>query len=184
MAAYRHGQKLTLADRTDQDYCYPKTVGYEPANIMAQIDGTGFSTSSADTANRLTKVMILHPIACALAFIAFFLALGAGCCGSFIAAMISGVTFLVTVVVMATDFVAFGIIKNAVNNDGSGSYAFYSVGMWTLVAAMIVLFFATFIVLFSCCTSRRSDRVSKVDGAYAGGATVPRRRFWHRSYRY
>lgn len=145
---------------------------------MAQIDGTGFSTASGDTADALTKVMILHPIACALAFIAFLLALGAGFVGSLLASMVSAVAFIVTLVVMATDFVWAGIIKNHVNSDGTGSHAYYSVGMWTILAAMIILFFATFIVFFSCCCARRTDRISKVDGAYANGAATRRRRFW------
>jgi multisubunit Na+/H+ antiporter MnhC subunit len=148
---------------------------------MAKIDGTGFSTASGDTADALTKVMILHPIACGLAFIAFLLALGSGFFGSLLASMVSAVAFIVTLIVMATDFTWAGIIKNHVNSDGTGSHAYYSVGMWTILAAMIVLFFATFIVLFSCCSSRRSNRTSKVNGAYANGTTTRRRRFWQRS---
>ena len=148
---------------------------------MAEIDGTGFSTASGDTADALTRVMILHPIACGLAFIAFLLALGSGCLGSLLASMVSAVAFLVTLIVMATDFVWAGIIKNHVNSDGTGSHAYYSVGMWTILAAMIVLFFATFIVLFGCCSSRRANRTSKVDGAYANGTTTGRRYFWQRS---
>jgi hypothetical protein len=166
---------------TDQDYCFPKTIGYKPASIMAQIDGTGFSTASGNTADALTKVMVLHPIACGLAFIAFILAIGSGCFGTFLASLVSAVTFIITVIVMATDFVAFGIIKNAVNNDGKGSRAYYSVGMWTLLAAMIILFFATFIVFFSCFTARRSNRVSKVDGEYGNGTATTLRRFWRRT---
>jgi len=166
---------------TDQDLCFPKSVGYDPASIMALIDGTGFSTASGDTANALTRVMILHPVACGLAFIAFFLALGSGFVGSLFASMVAGITFIVTLVVMATDFVWAGIIKNAVNNDGTGSHAYYSVGMWTILAAMVILFFATIIVFFSCFTSRRTNRTSKVDGAYGNGAVTRRRRFWQRS---
>jgi multisubunit Na+/H+ antiporter MnhC subunit len=171
-------RKANPHGRTDQDYCYPRTIGYDPAAIMAQIDGTGFSTASGDTADALTKVMILHPIACALGFIAFLLALSAGCIGSLIAAMVSAVTFLITLIVMATDFVWAGIIKNHVNSDGTGSNAYYSVAMWTILAAMIIQFFATFIVLFSCCSTRRTHRTSKIDGAYGNGGTTRRRRFW------
>jgi len=50
------------------------------------------------------------------------------------------------------------IIKEHVNKDGSGSHAFYSVGMWTCLAAMVLLFFTTFIVLFSCFQSRKERR--------------------------
>jgi len=40
-------------------------------------------------------------------------------------------------VVMVIDFVVFGIIKKHVNKDGSGSHAYYSVGMWTCLAAFV-----------------------------------------------
>jgi hypothetical protein len=148
---------------------------------MAAIDGTGFSAASGDTADALTRVMILHPIACGLAFIAFLLAIGAGVIGSLFASLVSAVAFIITLVVMATDFVWAGIIKNAVNSDGTGSNAYYSVGMWTILAAMILLFLATIIIFVSCFRSRRSNRTSKADGAYANGATTRRRHFWQRS---
>jgi uncharacterized membrane protein len=170
--------------QTDQDYCYPKHIGYNPADIMTTIDHTTFSTAAEDSSKALTRVMILHPIACALAFIAFLFALGAGFCGAIFASMIAAVAWLVTLVVMVTDFVLFGIIKRHVNSDGSGSHAYYSVGMWTILAAMILLFIATFIVLFTCCSSRmhRNNRTSKETGY--NGTTTTRRHFWQRRNRY
>lgn len=170
--------------QTDQDFCFPKVIGYNPADIMAQIDRTTFSTASTDTSKALTRVMILHPIACGLAFIAFLLALGAGFCGAIMAAVVAAITWIITLVVLVTDFVLFGIIKSHVNSDGSGSHAYYSVGMWTILAATILLFFAALVVLFTCCSSRmhRQNRTSKEAG-YANGTTSTRRRFWQRRYR-
>lgn len=173
---------------TDQDYCYPRVIGYNPAVIMETIDKVTYNTGSEDTSKALTRVMILHPIACGLAFIAFLLALGSGVFGALMASLVSAITFVITIVVMATDFVAFGIIKNKVNSDGSGSHAYYSVGMWTILAAMILLFFATFIVFFTCFSARmhrNSARHSKhSDAGYANGTTTRRRRFWQRRSRY
>jgi len=171
--------------QTDQDFCFRKHIGYNPADIMSEIDGTQFTTAATDSSKALTRVMILHPIACGVAFIAFLLALGSGFCGAILAAMVAAVAWLITLVVMVTDFVLFGIIKRHVNNDGSGSHATFSVGMWTLLAAMILLFFATFIVLFTCFSSRmhRQDRTSKEAG-YTNGTTTRRRRFWQRRSRY
>jgi len=168
--------------QTDQDYCYPKSIGYNPGGIMSYIDAKDVTS---DTAEGLTRVMILHPIGCGLAFIAFLLALGAGFFGALLASMVSAVAFIITLVAMACDFALFGIIKNKVNNDGTGSHAYYSVGMWTILAAMICLFLATFIVLFTCCSARRhrnDARVSKhSDSAYG---TTTRRHFWQRRTRY
>lgn len=171
---------------SDQDWCTGKHIGYNPSLIMAQIDGTQFSVASEDTTKALTRVMVLHPVACGMAFIAFLLALGSGVCGALLASIVSALTFIVTLVVMVCDFVLFGIIKNHVNQDGTGSHAYYSVGMWTILAAMILLFFATFIVFFTCFSSRmhrRRDTTSKEAG-YANGTTTTRRHFWQRSNRY
>jgi hypothetical protein len=156
---------------------------------MARIENTDFGTASTDTSKALTRVMILHPVACGLAFIAFLLALGAGFCGALLASMVAAVTWLVTLVVMVTDFVLFGIVKNHVNKDGSGSHAYYSTGMWTILAAMICLFFATFIVLFTCCSSRmhkKKERSVKHETAATeyGTPVTTKRHFWQRRSKY
>jgi hypothetical protein len=174
---------------TDQDYCTGKHIGYNPAEIMAKIDGTIFNTASTDTSKALTRVMVLHPIATGLAFIAFLLALGAGVCGAVLAAIMSTITFIIVVVALACDFTLFGIIKNHVNHDGSGSHAKFGPGIWTILAALITLFFGTFVVLFTCFSARlhsRRDRGSKgaESGYAANGTTVHKRRFWQRRNKY
>jgi len=176
--------------KDDQDYCSPSHIGYNPAAIIAGADKTTFSTASENTTKALTRVMILHPIVCGMAFISFLLALGSGICGALLAALVAALTWILTVVVLATDFVLFGIIKNHINgsDDQSGSVAKYSVAIWTLLAAMILLFFGTFVVLFTCFSARRHRndvRTSKhADAGYVGGATTHRRRFWQRRSRY
>ena len=95
--------------RTDQDYCFPKHIGYKPADIIASIDGTPFSKSASDTVDGLTRAMILHPIACALAFIAFALSCGAGVVGSLLGAAVAALAWILTLVVMAIDFSLFGV---------------------------------------------------------------------------
>jgi uncharacterized membrane protein len=176
---------------SDQDYCYKKVIGYNPEAIMEGIDKADYNTASVDTSKALTRVMILHPVATGLAFIAFFLALGAGVFGALLASLVSAVTFLITLVVMVTDFVSFGIVKNKINKDGSGSHAFFSVGMWTILAAMILLFFATFIVFFTCFSGRmhrNSTRQAKHgEAGYIDGpatTTTTKRHFWQRRSRY
>ncbi len=57
----------------------------------------------------LTDAMILHPIACAIAFLAFLLSLGAGVIGSILGALVAFVAWVLTVVVMAIDFSLFGV---------------------------------------------------------------------------
>jgi hypothetical protein len=145
---------------------------------MAAIDGAGFGIVGTHVADSLTNAFVLHPVACALAFIAGLCALG-GAIGSLIGSFIAIVAWIITLVVMVIDFVVFGvrlvhpmldtqacnthkpklqIIKNHVNSDGKGSHAFYSIGMWTCLAAFILLFLGTIIVFVTCCTRRRKER--------------------------
>jgi hypothetical protein len=94
--------------RTDQDFCFPKVIGYKPAVIMEEIDHTTFSHASSDSADALTNAFVLHPVACGLAFIASICALG-GVIGGLIGTMIAVVAWIITLVVMAIDFAAFGV---------------------------------------------------------------------------
>jgi uncharacterized membrane protein len=98
--------------RTDQDFCFPKVIGYKPAVIMAEIDHTTFSKASSDSADALTYAFILHPIACGLAFIAGLAALG-GVIGGLISTFIAAVAWIITLVVMAIDFAVFGVSRSS-----------------------------------------------------------------------
>src|ERR1700722_18797109 len=97
-----------LAARSDQDLCFPKTIGYKPAEIMSAIDGTSFSHAGTNVTDSLTNAFILHPIACGLAFIAAFCAIG-GVAGSLIATVIAVIAWTLTLVVTVIDFVVFGV---------------------------------------------------------------------------
>lgn len=166
------------------DACSSRSVGYSPMKIMEGIDKTSYSSASVDTADGLTRVQILHPVACVLAFIAFLFAAGAGVCGALFASFIAAVAWIVTLVVMVTDFVGWGIVKDHVNGDGSGSHAYFSVAMWLVLTAMLLLFFGVFIVLFTCFSARRHARANRQVKANDAGYATGRRRFWQRGSRY
>ncbi|KUI61354.1 pH-response regulator protein palI/prr-5 [Cytospora mali] len=167
---------LNTAD-DNRDYCSHHKVGYRPANIMTGIEDTSFSDYSRDVTHVLTKVMILHPIATGIAFIAFVLALGSGFFGSLLAAFTSLLAFVVTVVALICDFVLFSIIRDNVNHDGSGSHAAYSAGIWTILVAAVCSLLGAIIVFFTCCSARlhrrRDAAVTKNDYG-----TASRRRRW------
>lgn len=136
---------------------------------MAQAEGTSFSTASRDATHALTKVMILHPVATFLAFVAFLLALGAGLCGSLLAALTSLLAFVVTAVSLICDFVLFGIVRDKVNGgEGSGARARYSVGIWTVLAAGVCLLLGAVVVFFSCCSARMRRRRERGRGGAVG----------------
>lgn len=150
---------------------------------MSDIEDTSFSDATHDTVNGLTRVMVLHPVAAGIAFIAFLLALGAGFIGSLLAALVSLLAFIVTLVALVCDFVLFGVIKDHVNSgsdDSSGSSASFSVAIWTILAAAICSLLGAVILFFTCCSARlhkkrRGDPVAKTD---YGTATTTRRRRW------
>lgn len=171
----------------DDDYCTKKIIGYNPLKEMAAIESTPFNDAAENTSKALTRVMVLHPVAAGLSFIAFLLALGSGFIGAIFAALVASLAFIVTLVVMACDFVLFGIVKNKVNDSKSASHAEFSTGMWTILAAMILLFLGVVVVLLTCCSSRlhaKRNNVSKHADAGYGHTTTTRRHFWQRRTRY
>lgn len=72
--------------------------------------------------------MILHAIACGVVFIAWIVSIGGGVVGLFRVA-VAFVAWVLCLIVMATDFSMFGILRHRVNNDRSGSRAYFSSGM-------------------------------------------------------
>jgi hypothetical protein len=94
---------------TDQDYCSKKTIGYQAASIATDADGTTFGTASHDSIDGLTNTMVLHPIACGVAFLAFLISIGAGVIGSLIGSLVGALAWVLTLVAMAIDFSIFGV---------------------------------------------------------------------------
>ena len=129
---------------------------------MSRIDHVSEGEISSGTSDGLTNVMILHPIECAIAFIAFLLSLGSGVVGSFAGAMVALLAWVLTLISLAVDFTLFGIILHHVNNDGSGSHAYFGSGIWALLGAFVCLFLGMIIVFFTCCANRREKKRNKV----------------------
>lgn len=147
-----HHQYLTNSNR---DYCSRSRVGYSPAAVMSAIDGTQFSDYAEDTTRVLTRVMILHPIACGLNFIAFLLALGAGVLGSLFASLVALIAFLATAIACIIDFVLFSIIRSNVNdNERAGSDASYGAAAWTTLVSAVCSLVGAVVVFFACCSAR------------------------------
>jgi hypothetical protein len=168
------------------NFCYKKHIGYNPVKIMSTVDSTTFTTAQTKSAKALTKVMVLHSVACGLAFLAFLFSAGSGCCGAIFAALTSAITWFICLIVMSTDLVLFGMLKRHINRDGSGSHAKYGNAMWSLVAAVVCLFLGTFVVLGTCCSARmhKQDTGKNIEEEYAQGGEQSRNRFFHRRNNY
>lgn len=100
--------------------------------------------------------MVLHPVATVLAFIAFLLAIGRGTALNFMSSILSGLTFIVTLVVLATDFAGWSIVHRAVNN--SDNTASYGPAIWCVLGALIATFLSTILIFLTCCAGRRKNK--------------------------
>jgi len=167
-----------INDPNQADACTPSQVGYSPAFVMSNIDGTDFSDYADDTTTGLTKAMILHPIACGLNFIAFLLALGSGFVGSLLASLIALLAFLTTAVAVIIDFVLFSVVKSNINdNDNGGSHAYYGAAAWTTLVAAICSLVGAVVVFLTCCSGRlHKRRNAGVPAHKAEYVEAPRRR--------
>lgn len=76
---------------------------------MAEIDGGTADYTGAGTADTLTYVMVLHPIAAAFAFLAFVIACFPGIASALCASLTTAIAWLITLVVMACDFALWGV---------------------------------------------------------------------------
>lgn len=159
--------------------CTPRRLGYDISAVTGALSNTNFIN---DNLVRITRALVLIPIACGLAFIAFLVALASDRLGYIFASLITFFSFLVSLVSMALLYGLFIPVRNHVNNNG-GAGVSSSLGnaSWMVLAATVVLFFATFIVLFSCCTARRQQR--GIGNHYeAGPARTPRTWYGRRKY--
>ncbi|QUC16059.1 uncharacterized protein UV8b_00300 [Ustilaginoidea virens] len=162
------------------DSCTHSRIGYDPAGLMRSLDGTDFSGASASTAKGLTRVMVLHPVATGLCFIALVLCAASGIIGSFVGSLVSLLAFVVTLVAMICDFIAFGIVKRHVNDQGV-STARWGSGIWLILASAIFTLVGSAVVFVTCCCARKKTPERQKESwnnkapAAAGGR---RRRFW------
>ncbi|KAH8671212.1 pH-response regulator [Xylariales sp. PMI_506] len=167
-------------EQSSGDACSRRTIGYNIESVLETVNSNfDLSEHAADVSNALTKVMILHPVACGLTFIAFLLALGAGVVGSFLASLVALLAFVVTLVVLITDFVCFALVKNAVNSSSTDARAEFGAASWTLLVSAICNLLATIIVFFTCCSARLHNRNrSSVKNDYGAPAPTRRRRWF------
>lgn len=156
----KHCPKITplTSHRDLPDYCSGRHIGYAPAHIIAAADRTQLSDIEAGTSDSLTRAMILHPIACGVSFIAWLLSIGAGVLGSLASVFAALIAWILCLIVMATDFSMFGILRHHVNHDRSGARAEFGSAMWCLCVAFVLLFFAMGIVTFTCFSARREKK--------------------------
>lgn len=147
---------------------------------MERINREDYSDMASGTSASLTRVMVLHPVVTGLAFIAFLLSLGSGIIGSLAGALVAAVSWVLTLIALACDFSLFGIVRHHVNEDGTGSHAYFGSAIWLVLASFVLLFFGMIIVLFTSFSVRREkkrDKAAQKDERYpAAAAAAPKKK--------
>lgn len=85
---------------------------------------------------------------------------------------------------MACDFAMWGILKNHINgsDDKSGSHAYFSVGIWCVLAGIVAGALGALIIFVTCLSKRIHEKRARRgvgEKGYVGGVGS-KRRFWQR----
>ncbi|KAJ7938349.1 hypothetical protein B0H13DRAFT_1942605 [Mycena leptocephala] len=147
----------------DGNSCTPTGVGYRIADEISAIGINAFSGAKAASLHGLTEGLVLHQIAAAVAGIAFLLAVCSHRLGYLFASAVAFIAFLFSLVCLILDFIIFGSVKSHV--DQNNGTAKWGNAIWMVLAATIVLFFASIATCFACVTARRHTRSRKASTA-------------------
>jgi hypothetical protein len=142
--------------QTGGDVCSGRSIGYDMARIVSSMDGTTFSSATETSVHNISRALILHPIAAALSFLAFFTAVMSHRIGFLFASFLAALATFITLIALILDFVNFDIIHHHVNSgDGPGSGAHWSWAIWLVVAAFVSLVIGSLTACCGCFTDRR-----------------------------
>jgi len=141
--------------------CTPTGVGYKIADEISALGINPFSNAQAVSLHGLTEGFILHQIGAGIAGIAFLLAVCSHRLGYLIASLVAFIAFLFSLAALIIDFIVFGAVRDHVHkNNGKATWGN---AIWIVLAATIVLFFASIATCFACVTARRHRRSNKVN---------------------
>ncbi|KAJ7160948.1 hypothetical protein C8R46DRAFT_955861 [Mycena filopes] len=148
----------------DGNSCTPTGVGYRIGDEIAALSLPPFSHAKSVSLHGLTQGLILHQIAAGIAFLAFLMAVCSHRLGYLIASAVAFIAFLFSLAAMIIDFVTFGSVRKHVRDNGGD--AVWGNAIWMVLAATVVLFFASIATCFACVTARRRTRSSKTAANY------------------
>ncbi|CAE6416382.1 unnamed protein product [Rhizoctonia solani] len=138
-------------DQTRAGYCSRSRLGYDIDSQLLQL--LGLDDLNDIVSRGLTFVLVLHPIACGLAFLALLFALMLLCrparLASAMALVFSVLAAIVTTVAFAIDVALTTIARNKVRDATDGNFVVtYGAIPWMTLGAMVALWAAT---VGACC---------------------------------
>ncbi|GAA6038481.1 hypothetical protein JCM8097_004588 [Rhodosporidiobolus ruineniae] len=135
------------------DQCTRARIRYRPSVIVS--DALGVRVSGV--VNGVTGGLLLAPICCGLAFIAFLVAFFSYFAGFICAAFLAGWVFLATLVLVIVQSTVFCTLEGNINHI-PGVHANLDAGFWCTIAALPVLLVATCCTFAACFSDRREHR--------------------------
>ncbi|KAF8841659.1 hypothetical protein BDN67DRAFT_989636 [Paxillus ammoniavirescens] len=146
-------------------YCYQVSNG----NTICNNAGHGYSLVVDNTQNNSvyissswTRGLAVHPVACAVTFVALLLSFSQHITVTLIASLVSFLAATITLIAFAIDIALYAYFKNAMGNLGFGSQTITGPGFWLTFVSFILLLLAGCTV----CFGRRRDRMSGATTAY------------------
>ncbi|KAK6506281.1 hypothetical protein TWF506_011199 [Arthrobotrys conoides] len=136
-------QNIDFGQGYQKQSCSDPKVGYPITEIQTSIDGTKFFENNKHL-DSLTKVMILHPIGCVVAFTACLFGIRSGYLRSIWSMCLTLIVWVMTTVAMGIELYVFIIMHEHISSKemGGGSRAWIGAALWSLVVTFICLTYA------------------------------------------
>jgi len=141
--------------------CSRSHVGYDIVTLISAAGGQPFSSSTTTTLNNIIRALVLHAIAAAITGVAFTVSLGAKRIGFIFASLIATVAWVLGLLAIILDFVAFSIVRRHVDVPGMNSQ--YSTAIWLAVVAFLLAFLGSIILAFGRIEERRKQTIIVVN---------------------
>ncbi|KIK93813.1 hypothetical protein PAXRUDRAFT_828590 [Paxillus rubicundulus Ve08.2h10] len=146
-------------------YCYKVSNG----NTICNNAGHGYSLVVENTENNSvyiapswTRGLAIHPVACAVTFVALLFSFSQHITFTLIASLVSFLAAAITLIAFAIDIALYAYFKNAMGNLGFESQTVTGPGFWLTFVSFILLLLAGCTV----CFGRRRDRMSGATTSY------------------
>jgi len=157
-------------------YCYDLSIG----GRVCSTTGHGYSLTITDAQNSInigsawTRGLAVHPVACAVTFIALLFSFSQHITLTLVASLVSFLAAVLTLIAFAIDIALYVYFKNQMGNLGFGGQTTAGPGFWLTFVSFLLLLVAGCTV----CFGRRRDRMS---GATASPpVTSPKTKFFSR----
>jgi len=152
-------------------YCYDDTHGartcIDGRAYSLQVHASSNGQNSVTIESSWTRGLAVHPVAAAVSFIAFLLALSNHIAVELFAFVVAFVAALITLIAFAIDIALFVFVKNKMNDLAIGAHTIAGPGFWITFVAFFLLILGGCTVCFGHRKNRSGSRYAANDNTYA-----------------